>query len=84
VVDAEINTIINDVNRLKFDNQVSFFEENISLDETHIDFYFNSHNIQNRNDFEINFGSYHLPRFSCANHKLNIAVQLYFYFIFLI
>ncbi len=74
-VDSEINTIINDVNSLKYVDQVKTFEQNRTLDERNIDFNLSSHYNQKRNSFEINFGSDHLPRFSCANHKLNIAVR---------
>lgn len=75
-VNSEIDGIINDTNRLEFITKVKSAEETRSLDQTTIEFNFNSHyKIAPIEKFEINFGSDDLPRFSCANHKLNIAVR---------
>ncbi len=75
-VDNEIDSIIKDVNLLEYGTKVTLIDEERNLNETRIDFNFDSH--YQKMPFEnlqINFGSDDLPRFNCANHKLNIAVR---------
>ena len=75
-VDIEINTINKDSNSLEYGTKVTLMDEARSLNDTIVDFNFGSHYQKMPHEsFQINFGSDYLPRFSCANHKLNIAVR---------
>ncbi len=75
-VNVEVESVLKSLNDIEFQNEITLTEEPRNFDDTHFEFNFDSQ--YERRPYEtlkINFGSADLPRFSCANHKLNVAVR---------
>jgi len=73
-VNVEVASNLEGFKPLQFD--INTNEDESNLNETKIDFAYQEHYL--RQPYEklmINFGSSEIPRFSCANHKLNLAVR---------
>ncbi len=73
-VNDEVASNLEGFKPLQFD--INTNEDESNLNETNIDFAYQEHYL--RQPFEklmINFGSSEIPRFSCANHNLNLAVR---------
>ena len=75
-VNVEVESIVDSVNSVEFENVIQSVNEPDNLDHTVIDFDFESHYDRPPVDIlKINLGSADIPRFNCANHKLNVTVR---------
>ena len=79
----ELDTVDNDINRLEFIKTIKLKDPSDLIDQARLnisyDYDFNQYYDLNKGkplkNLSIKLGSDELPRFSCANHKLNLAVR---------